>query len=82
MTWYANKTESKDIERIQNRATAWVLGSWETIYKDRLFELKRLPLKYYFELHDLTHVNSPNEKSCNIEFPIKPNENATNTRQK
>ena len=53
MTWFANKTESKEIERIQKRATSWIIGGWDMNYKERLLELKLLPLTYYFELHDL-----------------------------
>ena len=33
--WSANKVEMRDIEKIQKRATSWILGIWEN-YNNRL----------------------------------------------
>ena len=29
MVWFVNKTECKEVQRIQKKATAWILSSWE-----------------------------------------------------
>ena len=73
--WFANKTESKDIERIQRKATSWIISNWEISYKQRLTTLKLLPLSYYFELHDLLMLISLLKGSYNIKIPIKTNNN-------
>ena len=41
------------LERIQRRATKFILGNRLAHYKDRLIALKLLPLMYYLELNDL-----------------------------
>ena len=56
MVWFVNKTECKEVERIQKKATAWILSSWEMNYQSRMVKLKLLPLSYYFELHDLLRL--------------------------
>ena len=71
--------ERKNIERIQRRATAWILGRRETKYKE-LSKLKLLALTFYFELHDLLMLLDLMKGSFNIKLPIKPN--ATNARQR
>ena len=73
--WFANKTESKDIERIQRKATSWIISNWEISYKQRLTTLKLLPLSYYFELPDLLMLISLLKGSYNIKIPIKTNNN-------
>ena len=73
--WFANKTESKGIERIQRKATSWIISNWEISYKQRLSTLKLLPLSYYFELHDLLMLISLLKGSYNIKIPIKTNNN-------
>ena len=73
--WFANKTESKDIERIQRKATSWIISNWEISYKQRLTTLKLLPLSYYFELHDLLMLISLLKGSYNTKIPIKTNNN-------
>ena len=56
--WKPNKTEAKEIEKIQKRATAWILNTWDMKYKDRLRKLNLLPLTINFELHDvLLYIN-------------------------
>ena len=47
---------TKDIvllERIQRRATKYILNEYASDYKSRLVSLQLLPLMYYFELCDL-----------------------------
>ena len=73
--WFANKTESKDIEHIQRKETSWIISNWEISYKQRLTTLKLLPLSYYFELHDLLMLISLLKGSYNIKIPIKTNNN-------
>ena len=34
--WSAKKTETNEIERVQKRATSWILNNWELNYKKRL----------------------------------------------
>ena len=43
----------KSLERIQRRATKFILGSCSLNYKERLLALKLLPLMYILELNDL-----------------------------
>ena len=50
-------------------------------YKNRLSELRLLPLSCYFELHDLLTLIILFQGNYNIELPIKLNEDARNTRQ-
>ena len=49
-TWSTNKGELRDIEKIQKRATSWLLGIWEN-YNNKLKQLELLPLSMHFELH-------------------------------
>ena len=82
----ANRTESKEVERAQRKATIWIMGNWDKSYKQRLIELRLLPLSYYFELHDLLVLLSMLKGSYNIKLPIKsntkPNDDLLLTRQK
>ena len=41
-----------NLERIQRRATKYVLNDYTSCYKDRLINLRLLPLMYIFELQD------------------------------
>ena len=81
MVWFVNKTDCKEVERIQKKATAWILSSWEMNYKSRMAKLKLLPLSYYFELYDLLTLLTLLGGNYNINLPIKLNECAVNTRQ-
>ena len=45
------KTEMREIERVQQKATTWILN-YSIGYKERLRTLKILPLSMYIELHD------------------------------
>ena len=45
-----------NIERVQWRATKYVLNDYVSDYKNRLLKLKLLPLKYFFELQDIMFV--------------------------
>ena len=49
--WYPTKTDLSNIERIQKKATQWILNTIP--YKEKLKELNLLPLSMYFELHSL-----------------------------
>ena len=51
--WFANKTEMKEIERVQKKDTIWTLNNWELNYEKRLGKLNLLPLSLYIELHDI-----------------------------
>ena len=48
---YNNKTL---LERVQRRATRWILQTWDLTYRDRLQMLNLLPLTYDREIKDLT----------------------------
>ena len=51
--------DTEALERIQKRATKFILGNSDGDYKERLVKLKLLPLMYSFELADLMFfVNS------------------------
>ena len=84
--WFANKTENKEIERVQRKATIWIMGNWDKSYKQKLTELRLIPLSYYFELQDLLMLVSMLKGSYNIKPPIKlntkPNGDLSLTRQK
>ena len=41
------------IERIQRRATKYILNDYTSDYKSRLLSLNLLPLMYFFELQDI-----------------------------
>ena len=45
-----------NIERVQWRATKYVLNDYVSDYKTRLLKLKLLPLMYFFELQDIMFV--------------------------
>ena len=80
--WFGLLTKQcKEVERIQKKATAWILSSWEMNYKSRMAKLKLLPLSYYFELHDLLTLLTLLGGNYDINLPIKINESAENTRQ-
>lgn len=53
---------SRDIiklERVQRRATKYILDNYSSDYKSRLIELNLLPLMYFYELTDLMYfINS------------------------
>ena len=42
-----------NIERVQRRATKYILNDYTSCYKTRLIKLKLLPLMYLFELQDI-----------------------------
>ena len=76
----------KDIEKIQKRATSWILGIWEN-YNNRLkqLELKQLlPLSMKFELHNALLLLSIMQGKYNIRKPVSIKNNPgndINTRQ-
>ena len=51
------------LERVQRRATKYILSDYSTDYKSRLINLKLLPLMYIYELNDIifssNHVSHP-----------------------
>ena len=58
------------LERIQRRATKFILRNPNMTYKERLTQLKLLPLMYHFELADIMFfIKSYNNQSCR--FNIK-----------
>ena len=56
----------KSLERIQRRATKYILNDFTSNYKERLVALNLLPLMYVFELHDIMFFIS------NYKDPISP----------
>ena len=50
-------------------------------YKNRLSELKLLPLSYYFQFHDQLTLIILFQGNYNIELPNKSNEDAMNKGQ-
>ena len=81
--WYANKSELKQLERIQRKATAWILSSTEIDYPQRLRLLMLLPLSMYIELHDILFLFAvKNQKyDINIEDYTGKTEINRSTRQ-
>ena len=73
--WFANKTETKDIERVQKKANSWILNNWELNYKKRLGKLNVLPLSLYIELHDLLLLIAFLSGNYNINILINRNQN-------
>ena len=51
--WYANKSEMQQLERVQRKASAWILQTADMEYSERLKKIKLLPLSVYMELHDI-----------------------------
>ena len=43
----------QNIERIQRRATKFILNDYDSNYKTQLLTLKLLPLMYLFEIQDI-----------------------------
>ena len=66
--WYANKSELKQLERIQRKATAWILSSAEIDYPQRLRLLMLLPLSMYIELHDILFLFAVKNQMYDINF--------------
>ena len=72
--WFANKTETEEIELVQKEATSWILNNWELNYKKRLGKLNLLPLSLYIELHDLLLLIAFLSGNYNINIPITRNQ--------
>ena len=68
-TWSANKSEIRDIEKIQKRATSWILGIWEN-YNNRLKQLELLPLSMYFELYGALLLLSIMQENYSTKNPL------------
>ena len=66
--WYANKSELKQLERIQRKATAWILSNTEIDYPQRLRLLMLLPLSMYIELHDILFLFAVKNQKYDINF--------------
>jgi len=60
------------IERIQRRATKYILSDYRSCYKQRLIQLKLLPLMYVYDLADIMFfvkaLKSPNDKFNILNF--------------
>jgi len=61
-----------NIERVQRRATKYMLSDYSSNYKSRLLELKLLPLMYLFELQDILFaiksIKSPTKQFTITDF--------------
>ena len=53
--WPSQYTNKVKLERVQRRATRWILQTRDLSYKDRLKMLNLLPLSYDREMQDLTY---------------------------
>ena len=63
--WYPSKSEMKEIEKVQQKATSWILN--ETIgYKERPRALKMLQLSIKIELHDILFLQSVMDGKYNV----------------
>ena len=51
--WYANKTELREVKKVQKKAVSWTIGNPELQYYPRLIVAKLLPLSPYLERHDI-----------------------------
>ena len=51
--WLPNRQQMEKIEKLQKRATSWILSGRNCTYKEKLIALKLLPLSVYVEMHDL-----------------------------
>ena len=69
------------IERVQRRATKYILNNYENDYKQRLIKLHLLPIMYFYELQDIMYLDKcikdpPNNVAngihhfCNIKHPF------------
>lgn len=47
------RLDIKVLEKVQRRATKWILNNYSMDYKDRLVNLDMLPLMYVLELNDV-----------------------------
>ena len=68
--WQPNKSNLAKFEKVQEIATKWILNaSFE--YKDRLLQLKLLPLSLYVEMHNLLLLISldRNEYDVVVDLP-------------
>ena len=55
------------LERVQRRATKYILGDYSSSYRERLMALDLLPLMYWLELNDLMYlVNALKNPSDNM----------------
>ena len=54
------------LERVQRRATKFILGDYSMDYKSRLINLKLLPLMYTYELTDILFAIKSFKTSTNI----------------
>ena len=78
---YPNKSDLKLIEKLQKDATKWILWT-ERDYKDRLIQLKLLPLALYAELQCLLLFCSILDGSYDIDHTNYINVNSNHrTRQ-
>ena len=66
--WRPNlKKDILALERVQRRATKYILEDYSSSYKDRLVSLSLLPLMYWLELNDVMYlVNALKNPSDNV----------------
>ena len=51
--WLPNRQQIEKIEKLQKRATSWILSGRNCTYKEKLIALKLFPLSLYVEMHNL-----------------------------
>ena len=73
--FFANKKETKEIERVQKKTTSWIPKNWELKYKKSFGKLILLPLSLYIEMHNLFLSSAFLLGNYNINFPIGENQN-------
>ena len=80
-TWYPNKAELRQLERVQKRATSWITNNFKMSYTERLKFLQLLPLSMYFELHDILYLVSLLKNKHDIDLNTIIHKNESRTRQ-
>ena len=80
-TWYPNKAQLRQLERVQKQATSWITNNFKMSYTERLKFLKLLPLSIYFELHDILYLVSLLKNKHDIDSNKFIHKNESRTRQ-
>ena len=70
-----------NLERIQRRATKYILNDYTSCYKDHLINLRLLPLMYIFKLQDILFqlISSTSITTSRSTLPILDQAPATNS---
>ena len=69
--WLPNRQQMEKIEKLQKRATSWILSGRSCTYEEKLIALKLLPLCRYVEMHDLLLLLSLLDNILDIKVNIE-----------